>query len=107
MRDEDHGPGGGIGQVLQRPQQGALAVLELFWDGNEDPVVNDDSRALCRLAGVARESARGRSEAVPCALRRLSPRGTLHFRLATSRCRVVAAFGSALIRISHQSHLYL
>ena len=96
MSYDDPGPGGMHGQVLQSPYQGTLAVLELLGYGNEDLVLH--GWAFRRFAGVAGESARGRSEALRC----LSPRGILHFRLAASWCRKVAVMQCTVWRREHQ-----
>lgn len=53
MSNGNPGPGGVPGQVVQRPQQVALAVLEFFGDSNENLVVDRQRRALDRLPGVA------------------------------------------------------
>ncbi|TVU14905.1 hypothetical protein EJB05_38402, partial [Eragrostis curvula] len=70
---DDLAPGGILGQVLQSPYQGALTVLELLREGNENLVLDSGRRAHRRLAGVARKPARSCCEAVLC--------GTLHLRL--------------------------
>lgn len=53
MSNGNPGPGGVPGQVVQRPQQVALAVLEFFGDSNENLVVDSQRRALRGLPGVA------------------------------------------------------
>ena len=52
MSNDNPGPGGVPGQVLQRPHQVALAVLEFLGDSNENLVLDSDRLALRRLAGV-------------------------------------------------------
>lgn len=71
----DDNPGAVLGWVLQRPQQGALAVLGVLGDGHEDPVLHRHrwrARLLLHLLHLA-EAAHGRPEAV-LQLRRRIPR---------------------------------
>ncbi|KAL6903342.1 hypothetical protein ACP4OV_004155 [Aristida adscensionis] len=79
MSYDDLEVGGILSQVLQRPQQGALAVLKLLGYCNENHVL--DRRAFHRHAGIVgvAMSACRRSEAVLSALQCVPLRSSLHF----------------------------
>jgi hypothetical protein len=79
----DHHPGAVLGQVLKRPQQGALPMPDVLGDGHENSVVHKPRAGLSRLLYIlsravvdVRGGAHRCPEAVPPPER--SAAGTLH-----------------------------